>query len=144
QRVGEREAVRAADLHHPFHPDIPQRDVIDQRPVLGGQVVVIRGQVHVVIHVVRCAAPPQRRLEKRRLPVPRAEVQGAGGHLWDAPAPTPPRPPPPLLPPAFARGPPAPPLRACPRLPLGLNDCSDRSIAQVRSPRLTGLSVCGW
>src|SRR5215467_5879410 len=45
----------------------------------------MRRQVHVVIHVVGGAAPPQRRLEKRRLAVPRAEVQRARGHLRNCP-----------------------------------------------------------
>jgi len=58
QRVGQREAIGPADLHHPLDSDIPQGDVVDQRPVLRDQVVVVGGQVHVVVHVVGLAAPP--------------------------------------------------------------------------------------
>jgi hypothetical protein len=73
--VGQLEPVRAVDLDHALDADVPDRDVVQQRPVLLDRVVVVPGQVHVVVDVVCRAARLERGLEERRLPVPGSEVQ---------------------------------------------------------------------
>ncbi len=99
--VGQLEAVRAADLDHALDADVPDRDVVQQRPVLLDRVVVVPGQVHVVVDVVGGAARlSQGRLEERRLPVPGSEVQRGrcfGGRRLTQSGP-------PLAPPAHAEG----------------------------------------
>jgi hypothetical protein len=48
--------------------DVPQGHLLEQVPVLGDQVVVVRRYVGVVVDVVRRAPDPQRGLEDRDLP----------------------------------------------------------------------------
>src|SRR5207247_3271805 len=69
-------------LHLALYPDVTDRDVVQQMPVLHHRIVVVRGQVRVVVDVVGGAPVPPGRLEVRRLPVPGAEVErGRTGSL---------------------------------------------------------------
>src|SRR6476659_8902511 len=67
--------IRTAHLDRPFDADVPERDAFVQQPVLDLRIVVVPGEVHMVVDVVRGASGPERRLEERRLPVPRTEVK---------------------------------------------------------------------
>ena len=78
ERVHEGRRIRARDLDDPLDADIPQRDPVQERPVLLDRVAVVARQVHVVVDVVRRAAGFERLLEERRPAVPRPEVQGRG------------------------------------------------------------------
>ena len=75
QPVDQRVRIRAAHLHRAFDADIPEGDGLVEQLVFGLRVVVVPGQVHVVVDVVRGASRSQRRLEERRLSIPRSEVQ---------------------------------------------------------------------
>ena len=79
QHVGERRCVRAGDLDDPLDRHVPDRHVVEQRPVLLDRVGVVAGQVHVVVDVVGAAAGLQGLLEERRAAVPRPEVERARG-----------------------------------------------------------------
>ena len=68
--------VGSADLNRPFDPDVPHRHALVQDAVLDVGVVEVRGEVHVVVDVVRGATGPTGGLEERRPPVPGAEVEG--------------------------------------------------------------------
>jgi hypothetical protein len=83
QEVGESRRVRAGDLHDVLGPDVPQRDVVQEMPVLLDRVVVVGRQVGVVVDVEGRAAVTDGGLEERRPPVPGSEVQrglGLAGH----------------------------------------------------------------
>ena len=81
QAVGERRGVRTGDLDDALDGDVPDRDRVEQVPVLLDRVGVVARQVHVVVDVVGRAAGGEGSLEERRAPVPGAEVEGARGGL---------------------------------------------------------------
>ena len=57
-----------------FFLHVPDRDVVQEGPVLGDRVVEVGREEHVVVDVVRRAAGPTGGVEERRTPVPRSEV----------------------------------------------------------------------
>ena len=70
------DASGPGDLDDPLDADVPDRHVVEQRPVLLDRVGVVARQVHVVVDVVGAAAGLEGLLEERRAPVPRAEIEG--------------------------------------------------------------------
>ena len=67
------------DLDDPLDAHVPERHVVDERPVLLDGIAVGVRVVHVLVDVVGGAPGAQRRLEERRAPVPRSEVEGGAG-----------------------------------------------------------------
>src|SRR6267143_4041682 len=76
-RLCELQAVFAADLDLSLDADVPQRHMVDEMQILLERIRVKAGEVHVIVDVVRLRAGTQGRLEKRGLPIPRPEVEGA-------------------------------------------------------------------
>jgi hypothetical protein len=68
--------VGPAHLDRALDSDVPHRDTVGEHPVLGLRIVEVGRQVHVVVDVVGRAPRATCGVEERRLPVPRAEVQG--------------------------------------------------------------------
>ena len=77
EQVGEVECVGPADLDLPLDPDVPQRDAVQQVPVLRDRIPVVPGVVRVVIDAVHPHAVAARRVEVRGLPNP-----GVQQDLW--------------------------------------------------------------
>ena len=65
QQVRERARVRPGDLDDTLDAHVPERHVVDERPVLIDGIAVRVRVVHVLIDVVRGASRAQRRLEVR-------------------------------------------------------------------------------
>ncbi len=76
QGIDESGGIGPGDLDDPLDRHVPQRHVVEQRPILLDRVGVVARQVHVVVDVVRAAAGLECLLEERRAPVPRPEIEG--------------------------------------------------------------------
>ena len=70
------DASGPGDLDDALDRDVPQRHIVQQRPVLLDRVGVVARQVHVVVDVVGAAAGLEGLLEERRAAVPRPEIEG--------------------------------------------------------------------
>ena len=73
EHVRERESVGTSDLDLPLDADVPQRDAVQELPVLLYRVPVVARVVHVVVEAVHLDAVLARRVEVRRLANARVE-----------------------------------------------------------------------
>ena len=85
EHVGERKGVRTADLDLALDADVPDRDAVQQLPILGLKVVVARRQEHVIVHRIALRSVLQSRLEEGRSAQAGAALDELhverGGHL---------------------------------------------------------------
>jgi hypothetical protein len=70
EHVREPERVRPGDLHLPLDADVPERDRVQELPVLLDRIAVVPRVVHVVVEAVPLHPVTPRRVEIGRLPDP--------------------------------------------------------------------------
>ena len=70
EHVRQAEGVRTGDLHLPLNTHVPERDTVQELPVLLDRVAVMARVVHVVVEAVHLHAVTPRGVEIGRLPDP--------------------------------------------------------------------------